>query len=191
MFIKPWCCAVAASGLLALSLSIQTSAQKSADTSSTLKAVLTIESDTLTRKQPANVTLKLENVSGGETVIESSAAFELRLTTQEAIARKFSVFGDSYWSPADLLTATPLKLDADPKMLKKGVVQGTVPEAILHFSANETKAFSLDLTKLNWNASLGNDWPRWNLFEAVPKGSYSLMFRMNELKSNEVKVTVE
>lgn len=57
-----------------------------------------------------------------------------------------------------------------------------------------TKTFVLDLTTLHWNASMGNDWPRWSIFEAVPKGTYSLVFTLasdNDFRSNQVKVSAE
>lgn len=194
MIARRLCRFAATSAMLLLCFVIQTQAQKSADVSSTVKASISIESAVIAKQKPATVTVKIENLSGHEINLKSISSFTLFATTEAAIARKFSVNGDSYWSPVDLLNTTPLKLEADPKMLKKGVIAGRVPEAVIHFNANETKTFVLDLTRLNWNATMSSLWPRWSIFEAVPKGNYSLEFTIDsdgDLKSNEVNVTVE
>ncbi len=74
------------------------------------------------------------------------------------------------------------------------MVVGRVPKAAIHFAQDETKTFKVDLTKIFWNAGMGSDWPRWDLFEAVPKGSYTLLLEIQSdgrVKSNEVKVSVK
>ena len=159
-----------------------------------LKSTITIESSTFTRSKPSTVTITVENVSGRELAMKVICSFELLSTERDAIARDFSVMGDSYWSPVDLPANTSLKLDADPKMLKKGIVEGRVPENRLYFDKGEIKTFKLDLTELNWNATMSSFWPRWNLFKAVPKGQYSLQFKVDStvsFKSNALKVTIE
>jgi hypothetical protein len=170
-------------------------AQTTVDRSQLIKISVVLDADRLSRQKSAIATVRVENISGREIDLKSTCSFELLSTNKEAVARNHSVFGDSYWSPVDLSTAQPLKLNIiDPKALKKGVVVGRVPEAVLHFTKDEVKTFKLDLTKLLWNASMGNDWPRWNLFEAVPKGAYSLFFEVAtsvDIKSNEVKVSLE
>jgi hypothetical protein len=171
------------------------SAQNAVDRSRPIKITLVLDTDTLSRQKSAFATVTLENISGSEIDLKSICSFELLSTNREAVARNYSVFGDSYWSPVDLLTAQPLKLNIiDRNALKKGVVVGRVPEGVLHFTKDEIKTFKLDLTKLLWNASMGNDWPRWSLFESVPKGAYSLLFEVAssvDMKSNVVKVAVE
>jgi len=182
-------------GLLALVFQGSSFAQKSADPSQLIKASVTVDSDTLARQKPGVVTITIANIAGREIHIKSICSFELLSLGKEAVSRNHSVFGDSYWSPINIATGTPLSLNViDPKMLKKGVVVGRVPEAVLHFAKDETKTFKSDLTKLLWNASMGSDWPRWNLFEVVPKGSYTLLFAIQSgghVKSNKVKVSVE
>ncbi len=169
-------------------------AQEKADPPAVLKSSLSVDSSTLAQKNPNIATIRVENVSGRETEIKSICEFELLSTADEAVARKFSVFGDSYWAPVDVSSGTSLKLDVEPEMLKKGVIEGRVPEASLHFDKDEIKTFKMDLTSLSWNASMGNDWPRSSLFEVVPKGRYWLVFTIGssvECTSNKVEVTVE
>jgi len=182
-------------GLLALVFQGSSFAQKGAAPSQLVKASMTVDYDTLAQQKPSVVTVTIANIAGREIDIKSICSFELLSLRKEAVARDHSVFGDTYWSPVDITTGTPLSLNViDPKMLKKGVVVGRVPEEVLHFAKDETKTYKTDLTKLFWNASMGNDWPRWNLFEVVPKGSYTLLFAIQSAghaKSNEVKVSVE
>jgi hypothetical protein len=170
-------------------------AQKYADPSQIIKPSLTIEFDALVRQKPGIVKVKVQNISGRDVDVKAICSFELLSLAEEAVARKHSVFGDSYWAPVKITTGTPLPLNIlEPDMLKKGVVVGSVPEEVLHFATGETKSFSTDLTKLFWNAQMGNDWPRWNLFESVPGGKYSLVFVIESggrVKSNEVTVSVE
>ncbi len=181
--------------IVAMTLAGLSPAQKTAGPSQLVKPSLTIDSDTLSRQKPIIVTVTIENISGRKIDLKSICSFELLSLSKEAAARNRSVFGDSYWSPVNISTGTPLQLNIiEPEMLKKGVVVGQVPEAILHFAKDETKTFHVDLTKVLWNAHTGNDWPRWNLFEVVPKGSYSLRFEIESgghVKSNEVNVFVE
>ena len=195
MLKKKQYCMAAVCGLLALAFQGSSFAQKSADPSQLIKASVTVDSDTLARQKPGVVTITLANIAGREIDIKSICSFELLSLGKEAVARDHSVFGDSYWSPVDITTGTPLSLNIiDPHMQRKGVVVGRVPEAVLHFAKDETKTFKTDLTKLLWNASMGNDWPRWNLFDVVPKGSYTLLFAIQSgghVKSNEVRVSVE
>ena len=171
------------------------SAQKTSDPSQLVKTSLALDAGTLSRQKPAAATVTIENISGREIDLKSICSFELLSMGKEAIGRNHSVFGDSYWSPVNVSTGEPLQLNIiDPKLLKKGVVVGRVPEAVLHFAKDEIKTYNLNLTRLLWNASMGNDWPRWNLFDVVPKGRYSLFFEIesgSHVKSNEVKVSVE
>jgi hypothetical protein len=166
------------------------------DNTSKLKVSLTIDSDKLSRQKPARVTITIENLSDQELDIKSVGSFELLSKRAEAVARKHSVFGDSYWSPVNVSTGAPKQLDIiDPELQKKGVVVGRVPEETLRFGATEVKTFTLDPTKTLWNASMGNDWPRWNLFEVVSKGEYFLEFRISSsggsLKSNAVPIAIK
>jgi hypothetical protein len=163
-------------------------AQKTAEPSRFFKATVAIDSYALVRQKSAIVTLTIENISGRETKIKSICSFALSGTTDEAIARDFSAAGDSYWSQVYLPNGPPLQLDSKP------AIQGFLPEVVLHFNKDEIMTFEVDLTKLLWNDSIRGDWPRWNLFEVVPKGRYALKFRIHSgglLESNEVKVTVE
>ena len=178
-----------------LILASASSAQKAADPSQLIKLSLVLEGDTLSRQKPAVATVTVENISGRDIDLKSICSLELLSMRKEAVARGHSVFGDSYWSPVNPLTAEPLTLNImDPALLKKGVVVGRVPEIVLHFTKGEVRRYSLNPTKLLWNARMGNDWPRWKLFDVVPKGTYSLFFEVESgghLKSNEVKVSVE
>jgi hypothetical protein len=178
-----------------LTLATASSAQKAADPSQLIKLSVVLDGDTLSRQRLAVATVTVENISGRDIDLKSICSFELLSMRKEAVARNHSVFGDSYWSPVNVSTGEPLQLNIiDPKLLKKGVVVGRVPEAVLRFAKDEIKTYNLNLTKLLWNASMGNDWPRWNLFDVVPKGTYSLFFEIESgghVKSNEVKVSVE
>lgn len=180
--------------LTTLSFQPASLAQKTADQSK-FKVSIVIESDKLSRQKPARVTITIENLSDQELDIKSICAFELLSTRTEAVARKHTVFGDSYWSPVNVSTGTPKQLNIiDPALQKKGVIVGRVPDETLHFGRNEVKTLTLDPTKTLWNASMGNDWPRWNLFEVVPKGRYSLEFSIDSagsVKSNAVTVIIE
>lgn len=180
--------------LTTLSFQSAALAQKTAEPSQ-LKVSVAIESDKLSPQKPARITITIKNLLDQELDIKLTCAFELLSTRTEAVARKHQVFGDSYWSPVNVSTGTPKNLNViEPELLKKGVVVGRVPDETLHFGRKEAKTFTLDPTKTLWNASIGNDWPRWNLFEVVPKGTYSLNFRIDSagsLKSNAVTVTIE
>jgi hypothetical protein len=200
MVIKKRICTAAACGLLALAFESLSFGQKNADPSYLLsqliKTSVAIDTDTLTPKKPYIVTVTIENISGREIDLKSICSFELLSLDKEAVARVHSVAGDSYWSPVNITTATPLRLDIiEPEMLKKGVVVGRVPDDVLHFALGEARTFKADLVRLFWNASMRNDWPRWNLFEVVPKGAYALRFsiesRGGHVNSNEVMTFVE
>ena len=80
------------------------------------------------------------------------------------------MWSDSYWSPLDISTGEPLKLVAEPKMLKKGVIVGRVTKGVLHLSKGEVKTFRVGLGKLLWNNSGLNDWPHQRLFDIVERG---------------------
>jgi hypothetical protein len=178
-----------------LTLANAASAQKAADPSQLIKLSLLLDGDTLSRQKPGVATVTIENISGRDIDLKSICSFELLSMRKEAVARNHSVFGDSYWSPVNPLTGEPLTLNImDPTLLKKGVVVGRVPEIVLHFTKGEVKTYNLNPTKLLWNASMGNDWPRWNLFDVVTKGTYSLFFEIESgghVKSNELKMSVE
>lgn len=160
-----------------------------------LKISVAIESDQWSRSTPAPVTITIENLSSEQLEIKAISSFRLFSTQKEAIARRHEVFGDSFWSPVSLSSSTALQLNIiDPALQKKGVIVGRVPEETLHFEGNEVKKFSIDPTKTLWNVEMGNDWPRFNLFDVVGKGVYSLEFRISSvasLKSNAVNVTIK
>ena len=194
MLNRTWVVVATVSILTTLSSQTASAAQKTEEQSQPLKVSIVIASDTLTRQKPAYVTITVENTSGQELDINSICSFKLLSTRVEAIRRNYSVFRDSYWSPLNLSTGTPLKLEIiNPALLKKGVVEGRVPKEKLHFGSKQTKTYNLDLTKMLWNASMGSDWPCWNLFEVVPKGVYSLAFEIGSTPSatsNAVTVTI-
>jgi hypothetical protein len=180
-------------GLIALFLITLVAAQEKTDPSILIKTSISIDTDKLARQKPAIVSITIENVSGRDIDLTSSS-FELLRIADEAVARNFSVNGDSYWSPFDISTGTPLKLIVDPKMLKKGVVEGRLPQPVLHLGKDEAKTFRIELSKLLWNGSILSDWPHENLFDVVPTGRYWLVFEISsngDHKSNRVEVTVE
>jgi hypothetical protein len=180
---------------VALTLAASSSAQRKPDPSQLIKLSVILDGDTLSRQKPAVATVTVENISGRDIEFKSIWSFDLLSMRKEAVARNHSVFGDSYWSPVNPSTGEPLRLNImDPALLKKGVVEGRVPETLLHLTKGEVKRYNFNPTKLLWNASMGNDWPRWNLFDVVPKGTYSLFFKIESaghVKSNELKVSVE
>jgi len=191
--LKPTCVAVV-SILTTLLLQAAAFAQKEPPPPQ-LKISVAIESDQWSRSKPALVTITIENLSSQAVDIESIGSFRLSSTRKDAIARRHEVFGDSFWSPVNVASGTPLQLRImDPELEKKGVIVGSVPKETLHFESREVKKFSIDPTKTLWNAEMGNDWPRWNLFDSVRKGVYSLEFRLSgagSLTSNAITVTIK
>lgn len=105
-------------------------------------------------------------------------------TSDQAIARGFSVLGDSYWSPLDSSTGRSLELPAN----------GRVPSATLDLKPGESKSFEFELTNLLWNATMSSIWPHANLFNVMPEGKYRLVFKLTskgETTSNKIEVVVE
>jgi len=73
-------------------------------------------------------------------------------------------------------------------------VKGPVLKVPLHLKRDEAKSFRFDLAKLLWNATTRSIWPRENLFNVVPKGSYWFIFKVSgnrETTSNKIEVVVE
>jgi hypothetical protein len=155
-----------------------------------IQCSITVDHPKIERKRPTLVSITVENISGRDIDLKTNASFKLLKNYPVAIARNFSVWSDSYWSPLDISTGKPLKLIANPEMLKKGVLEGRVPEAVLHFTKGEVKTFRVELDKLLWNNSRLNDWPRENLFDIVEKGKYWLVLELT-VQSNKVEVTIE
>lgn len=183
-------------GLVLLTFQGLVVAQTSPSSSQLIKASITIDYETLAQQKPAIATITIENISGREIDLKPIGSLELLSMSREAQARRYPIRGDSYWSPIDISTGTPLKLEIiDPELQKKGVVVGRVPRVSLKFEKDEIKTFNVDLTKTLWNDSILSTWPNESLFEVVPKGSYSLHFRLNNgdsrVRSNEVKVLVQ
>ena len=114
------------------------------------------ERGTWTRESPLSVAVKIKNVSARPVDLVGAYTFQLTGADEPSTA---------YWSPVNILDGTPLKLDA-----------GKVPKGVIHLQPHETKAISLDVTKLFWNRTLSSVWPNERLFEIVPKGNYDLIF---------------
>ena len=168
--------------------------QRRAESASALKTSIAIDSEKLSPAKPAVVTVKIENDAGSDVDLKAICKFELLRIADDAVARDFSMRGDSYWSPLNLSNSTPLQLIANPKMLKHGILEGRVPDEVLHFKKDESKAFEADLTKLYWNESTSSIWPNSNLFKVVSKGRYWLQLTVSSndvLKSNRIEVMVE
>jgi hypothetical protein len=150
----------------------------------------------LTRHKPALVTITIENISGGELELSSSGSFDLTNQSKESRTRKFDVVGDRYWGPVNISTGTPRKLTIiDPEKQKQGVIVGQAMEDSIHFAKDETKTFTVDLTKLLWSDAMHSMWPDQELFKVVPNGSYSLSLRRRSkgvnVESNAVEVSVK
>jgi hypothetical protein len=160
-----------------------------------LKCSIKVENNKIVKGQPTPVDITIENVSGSELTLDAFYSFELLKIADDAIARKFFRYGDSFWSPFDPASGKPIKLQIlDPELEKKGVVVGRAPKDKLRLSVGEVRTWRADLTNLSWNASVSSTWPHEVLFYVVPKGPYWLEFRMRsgkEVKSNRVEVTVE
>src|SRR3954454_3345075 len=146
---------------LVFAISSGGTAQTPAGTGKLLSATLTIESNKLAQEKPVSVSVSIMNVSGREIDIGVVCFFKLLKADALAAARNFAVFGDSYWSPVDILTGKPLQLSIDPKTAKKGISVGSVPRTPLHLGVGEAKVFHIGLAQTFWNDSTGNDWPRW------------------------------
>ena len=161
----------------------------------TVNCSIKVDPARIVRGRPVSVEISIENVSRLDINLEAVCSFDLLKIADESIARNFSVIGDSYWSPFDISSGTPLKLHIiEPEMLKKGIVVGRAPKDKLHLSIGEGKTFKVELTKLLWNASVLSGWPKADLFDVVPKGRYWLVLRIRgdeEIKSNKVEVSVE
>ena len=160
-----------------------------------LTCSIRVSPEKLMRGRPTSVEITVENVSGSGLDLEAIYSFELLRSADESIARNFSARGDSYWSPFDISSGSPLKLKViEPEMLKQGVVVGRVPKDRLRLSAGEIRGYRVELTKLFWNASVISGWPEKNLFDAVPRGRYWLLLRVRGDKaadSNKVEVTAD
>ena len=149
-----------------------------------LKCSIAFDSASIKRDCPAIVSVRVENMSGGELDLKAIYTFELLRVSTQAVARDVSTLGDSYWSPLDISSGESLKLP----------VSGRVPQLPLHLKKDDAKSFKFDLSKLLWNATLLSRWPYENLFDVVPKGSYWLVFKVSgtrEAISNKIEVLVE
>ena len=149
-----------------------------------LKCKITIDSQSVNPKHPATVSVTVENMSGREFDLKAVYIFELLNVSAQAKARDYSGLGDSYWSPLDISSGESLRLP----------VKGPVPKMPLHLKRDEAKSFRFDLAKLLWNATTRSIWPRENLFNVLPKGSYWLIFKVSgnrETTSNKIEVVVE
>ena len=163
-----------------------------------LKCSIRIESEKIVRGQPIPVEMTIENVSGSEVNLDAVYSFHLLKLAKDSIARNFQALGDSYWSPLNISTGEPLKLQIeDPDMLKKGIVVGSVPRDKFSLGIGEVRTYKIELSKLRWNASILSGWPEEELFDVVPKGRYWLELTVRskeigkEVKSNRVEVTVD
>ena len=157
-------------------------------------------------------------MSGQDINLEAFGALKLLRIADESIARDFTVRGDSYWSPLDLSRGTTMELVVNPRMLKKGIIVGKVPNNTLQMKKDEVKILRFEMANLFWNDTIWGDWPHKTIFEIVPKGHYWLVFELdlsgkgvllakpehrrepegwvrvidtNTIKSNRVEITVE
>jgi hypothetical protein len=155
-----------------------------------------MEANKIARGQPIPVEITIENPSGTDVDLDANYSFNLLKIADDSIARNFGRYGDSYWSPLDIISGNPLKLQIiEPDMLKKGIVVGRVPKEKLRLGIGEVRTYKVELTKLYWNASISSTWPTEELFDVVLKGRYWLEFTMRadkvgQVKSNRVEVTV-
>lgn len=183
------------SGLVLMTFQGLVMAQENTNPPQSIRASIAIDSATLERHKPAIVTITIENISDREIDLNLTSSFKLLNMSKEARARKSAVVGDTYWSPVNIVTGTPLGLRiVEPEKLEKGVVVGSVPRDSLRFEKNEIRMFKVDLTKVFWNDGILGGWPSESLFEVVPKGSYSLHLEMrgdSRVTSNELNVWVK
>ena len=161
-----------------------------------VKTSIAIDSTVLTRHKPALLTITIENISGGELELSSSGSFDLTNQSKESRTRKFEVVGDRYWGPVNISTGTPKKLTIiDPEKQKQGVIVGQVMQDSIHFAKDETKTFTVDLTKLLWSDAMHSMWPNETLFKVVQKGSYALSLSLRNkgvnLESNPLEISVK
>ena len=161
-----------------------------------VKTSIAIDSTQLKRDKPALVTVTIENISGTELELSSSASFDLVNLSKESRTRKYEVVGDRYWGPVNLSTGTPTRLDIiDPEKEKQGITVGRVPQVPIHFAKDETKTFKVELTKLFWSDAMHSSWPDQELFKVVQKGSYSLSLHLRNkgvnVESNPLEVSVK
>ena len=161
------------------------------------KISIATDSTVLTRDKPALVTITIENISGAELELSSSCSIDLSSLSKEAQARKHQVIGDSYWAPVNLADSTTNEIEiTDEDKLKQGIVVGRARQVPIQFAKDETKTFTIDLTKVFWNASMSSAWPTEFLFKVVRKGTYALSVNKQQhkglnIESNPIEVSVK
>lgn len=194
LFTKSLIPIVISSFLMLIDITAFSFANRSTSQLPPIKTQITIESDKITLKNAALVTISIQNLSEEKIELQAIANFELLKNTEEAVARDFSVRGDSYWGPFDLNSGKPRQLVVNPKMLKKGIVEGRVVQSTMQIEGKGTKIVRVNLTELFWIASISSTWPYEKLFDVVPKGHYWLVLKLHnkgQLESNRVDITVE
>ncbi len=159
-----------------------------------VKCSISVASSKIALNEPPSVSITLENVSGRDVDVEAAGSFKLLKNDPVAIARDFTVSRDSYWGPLDLSTGEPLRLVANPAMLRKGILEGRVPKAPLHLSKGEVKSLKVELARLLWNYSGLNDWPHEKFSDIVERGPYWLVLNCGTkdvVQSNRIEITIE
>lgn len=161
-----------------------------------IKTSITIDSTTLSKDKPVNVTITVENISGQEFDLNSSCSFDLKNLSKESLTRKYEVIGDRYWGPVNISTGTRKELTIiDPEKQKQGITVGRVPQESIHFAKDETKTFKVDLAQLLWNPVMSSIFPNETLFKVVRKGEYALSLscgnRTVNVDSNAIDVSVK
>ena len=170
--------------------------QKPAEAPPPIKTSITIDSTTLSKDKPVNVTITVENLSGREFDLTSSCSFDLKNLSKESLTRKHEVVGDRYYGPVNISTGTPKELTIiDPVKQKQGITVGRVPHESIHFAKDETKTFKVDLAQLLWNPIMSTIWPNETFFKVVRKGAYALSLRCGNrgvyVDSNAIDVSVK
>lgn len=182
--------------LLAFQLVAPAQQQKTADAPPPIKSSITIDSTTLSKDKPVNVTITVENLSGQEFDLTSSCSFDLKSLSKELLTRKYEVVGDRYWGPVNISTGTRKELTIiDPQKQKQGITVGRIPQESIHFAKDETKTFKVDLAQLLWNDIMSSLWPNETFFKVVRKGAYALSLRCGDrgvyVDSNAIDVSVK
>ena len=169
--------------------------QKPPDAPPPIKTSITIDSTTLSKDKPVNVTISVENISGQDFDLTSSCSFDLKNLSKESLTRKHEVVGDRYYGPVNLSTGKPKELTIiDREKQKQGITVGRVPTESIHFAKDETKTFKVDLAQLLWNDIMSSMWPNETFFKVVRKGAYALSLRCGNrgvyADSNAIDVSV-
>jgi hypothetical protein len=149
--------------------------------SNTVRCVLTVESRTWKKGSPANIAVKVENLT--------EASLNLKI-----VPEFFLEGDDEYSAPTDIVHNKPIGL-RQTLMGSKGPVEMRVIQLNLHLDSMSTSTFEVDATKTKWARTVSSVWPSQAL-STLPSGHYSLRLEFTDaagkaVTSNRISVNLE